>query len=61
MCRWTSSFTELSTCANEDALDRYDAASLNAGEGEYRVVISTAVAVLKCFHIISKGEYESIM
>jgi hypothetical protein len=56
MCRWTSSFTELGTCANEDALDRYNAASLNAGEGEYKVVILTAVAILiKCFHIISKA------
>jgi len=32
---WTSSFTELGTWANEDALDRYDTASLNEGEGEY--------------------------
>jgi len=57
MCRWTSNFTELDTCANEGALDRYDAASLNAGEGEYRVVISTRLCDLKVlFTHISKAK-----
>ena len=56
MCRWTSNFTELDTCANEGALDRYDAASLNAGEGEYRFVISTRLCDLKVlFTHISKA------
>jgi hypothetical protein len=39
MCRRTSSFTELGTCANEDAFDKYDTASANAGEGEYGAII----------------------
>lgn len=43
MCRRTSSFTELGTCANEDAFDKYDTASANAGEGEYGAVIIPTV------------------
>ena len=35
MRRRTSNFTELDTRVNEDAFDRYAAASLNAGDGEY--------------------------
>ena len=44
MCRRTSSFTVLDTCAKEDAFDRYDTASAKAGEGEYKVVIPTDCA-----------------
>jgi len=61
MCRWTSSFTELGTCANEDALDRYDAASLNTGEGEYKVVILDCRCGSKVLSHSFQGEYESIM
>lgn len=58
MCRRTSSFTELETCASEDAFDRYDTASANADEGEYSAVILTVVLKL-C--LTFKGEYHSIM
>lgn len=49
MCRRTSSFTELGTCADEDAFDIYDTASANAGEGEYGAVI--LVSVQRVSHI----------
>ena len=35
----TSNLTELDTRVNEDAFDRYAAASLNAGDGEYGSVV----------------------
>jgi hypothetical protein len=34
-CMWTSSFIVVETFDSEDALERYDAASWNAGDGLY--------------------------
>jgi hypothetical protein len=67
MCRRTSSFTEFVTCANEDAFDRYDAASANAGEGEYGADIPTRRVKsashisrrISLYYVTNKGYYRA--
>lgn len=72
MWRRTSSFTELDTCANEDAFDKYDTASANAGEGEYGAVIPdcASCAVSKrmshfkaniLYYVTNKGYHPAFM